>query len=85
MIKFASDLLQVSGFLWVFRFPLSIKLTTITEILLKVALNTIKYNFQIRFVNCSDSVVFFVFHFILGMTIFLSLCHLTFEGKGYGA
>jgi hypothetical protein len=56
----------------------------ITEILLKVALNTIKYNFQIRFLNCSDSVVFFVFHFILGMTIFLSLCHLTFEGKGYG-
>ena len=37
-IKFVSDLRQVSDFLW---FPPPIKLTTITEILLKVALNTI--------------------------------------------
>jgi hypothetical protein len=27
VIKFASDLQQVGGFLWVFRFPLPIKLT----------------------------------------------------------
>jgi hypothetical protein len=41
VIKFVSDLWQVSGFLW---FPLSIKLTLIhdiTELLLKVVLNTI--------------------------------------------
>lgn len=42
MIKFVGDLLQVGGFLWVFRFSPSIKLTPhdITEIL-KVVLNTI--------------------------------------------
>jgi hypothetical protein len=42
MIKFVSDLRQVGGFLRVFRFPPPIKLTDTTEILLKVALNTIK-------------------------------------------
>ena len=45
VIKFVSDLRQVGGFLRVLRFPPPIKLTTtiyITEILLKVALNTIK-------------------------------------------
>ena len=43
VIQFVSDLRQVGDFLWVFRFPLSIKLTThdFTEILLKVVLNTI--------------------------------------------
>ena len=43
VIKFVSDLRQVSGFLWVLRFPSPIKLTRhdVTEILLKVALNTI--------------------------------------------
>ena len=42
VIKFVSDLRQVDGFLRVLRFPPPIKLTTtITEILLKVALNTI--------------------------------------------
>jgi len=42
MIKFVSYLQQVGGFLWVLRFPPPIKLTTdITEILLKVTLNTI--------------------------------------------
>ena len=42
MIKFVSDLQQVCGFLHVLWFPALIKLTTtiITEILLKVALNT---------------------------------------------
>jgi hypothetical protein len=42
-VKFVSDLRQVSGFLRVLRFPQPIKLTAmidITEILLKVALNT---------------------------------------------
>ena len=43
MIKFVSVLWQVDGFLRVLRFPSSIKLTAkiMTEILLKVALNTI--------------------------------------------
>ena len=43
VIQFVSDLRQVGGFLLVFRFPPPIKLTChdITEILLKVALNTI--------------------------------------------
>jgi hypothetical protein len=43
MIKFVSDLRQVGGFIRVLRFPPPIKLiaTDITEILLKVALNTI--------------------------------------------
>jgi len=42
VIKFVSDLRQVGGFLCVLQFPPPIKLTaTITEILLKVALNTI--------------------------------------------
>jgi hypothetical protein len=40
VIKFVSDLRQVSGFLWVLRFPPPIKLTA-TEILLKVGLNTL--------------------------------------------
>ena len=39
MIKFVSDLRQVSGFLRVLRFPPPIKLTA--EILLQMALNTI--------------------------------------------
>ena len=44
VIKFVSDLRQVGGFPRVLRFPPPIKLTatTIAEILLKVALNTIK-------------------------------------------
>jgi len=33
---------QIGGFLWILRFPPPIKLHNITEILLKVALNTIK-------------------------------------------
>jgi hypothetical protein len=43
MIKFVSVLWQVGGFLRVLRFPSPIKLTAMimTEILLKVALNTI--------------------------------------------
>jgi hypothetical protein len=42
MIKFVSDLRQVGGLLRVLQFPPPIKLTAeITEILLKVALNTI--------------------------------------------
>jgi hypothetical protein len=45
MMMFVSDLRQVSGFLWVLQFLPPIKLTikkyNVTEILLKVALNTI--------------------------------------------
>ena len=42
VIKFVSDLRQVGDFLRIFRFPPPIKLTAtiITEILLKVSLNT---------------------------------------------
>ena len=42
VIKLVSALQQVGGFLQVLRFPPPIKLNDITEILLKVALNTIK-------------------------------------------
>ena len=44
VIKFVSDLRQVGGFLWVLRFPPWNKTERhdITEILLKVVLNTIK-------------------------------------------
>jgi hypothetical protein len=44
VIKFVSDLRQVGGFLRVLRFPPPIKLTRhdIAEIVLRVALNTIK-------------------------------------------
>jgi len=44
VVKFVHDLQQVGGFLWVFRFPPPIKLIAmhdITEIFLKVVLNTI--------------------------------------------
>jgi hypothetical protein len=41
VIKFVSYLWQVCGFLGVHRFPPPIKLTAMTDILLKVALNTI--------------------------------------------
>jgi hypothetical protein len=46
VIKSVSDLRQVRGFLRVLRFPLPNKTVhhDITEILLKVALNTIKQN-----------------------------------------
>jgi hypothetical protein len=46
VIKFVSDLRQVCGFLWVLMFPPPIKLDRhdITEILLKVVLNTINPN-----------------------------------------
>jgi hypothetical protein len=40
VIKFVSDLRQVGGILRGFRYPPPIKLTTMTEILLKVTLNT---------------------------------------------
>ena len=49
VIKFVSDLRQVGGFLRVLRFPSPIKLTAtiyITEIVLKVALNTINHKPQ---------------------------------------
>ena len=43
VIKFVNDFGQVGGFLWVLHFPPPMKLTAtdITEILLKVVLNTI--------------------------------------------
>ena len=56
VIKFFSDLLQVGGFLRVLRFPPTIKLTAmiypVTEILLKVALNTIKQTNNIILLLC---------------------------------
>jgi hypothetical protein len=54
MIKFVSDLRQVGGLLRVLRFPPPIKLITeITEILLKVALNTITIAQKIGMPNIS--------------------------------
>ena len=48
VIMFVSDLWQVGGFLWVLLFPPQIKVAkTITDILLKVALNTKKSNLDI--------------------------------------
>ena len=45
VIKIVSDLQQVSDFLWVLRFPPPIKLIDdLTEILLKVVLDTITLN-----------------------------------------
>jgi hypothetical protein len=48
VIKFVSDLQQVGGFLGVLRLPPPIKLITtiISEILLKVALNTTRKSFS---------------------------------------
>jgi hypothetical protein len=61
VIMFVSDLQQVSGLLWVLRFPLPIKLTSTTYILLKVTLNTITitltqfmYYVCIMYVLCSS-------------------------------
>jgi len=52
VIKFVSDLSQVCGFLRVLRFPPPIKLnSTIFEILLKVALSTIKPTNQSKVLN----------------------------------
>ena len=53
VIKFVSDLQRVGGFLRVPRFPPPIKLDChdITEILLKVALNTINQNYNVFFVQ----------------------------------
>jgi hypothetical protein len=56
MIKFVSDWRQVGGFLRVLRFPPPIKLTA-TEILLKVALNTIKQTVIIRAFHDDNKVV----------------------------
>jgi hypothetical protein len=54
MIKIVSDLRQVGGLLRVLRFPPPIKLITeITEILLKVALNTITIAQKIGMPNIS--------------------------------
>jgi hypothetical protein len=64
VIKFVSDLRQVSGFLRVLRFPPPIKLTNhdITEILLKVALHTINQStiiITVLFVLI-DEIIFFL-------------------------
>jgi hypothetical protein len=57
VIHFVSDLRQVGGFLQVLWFPPPIKLTAtydITEILLKMALDTIALNLYISFHDCFD-------------------------------
>jgi hypothetical protein len=59
-LKFVGDLRQIGAFLRVHLFPPPIKLTTryITEILLKVALNTINQNQRyhpILIMGCKDS------------------------------
>jgi hypothetical protein len=50
VIKFASDVWQVGGFLWLLRFPPPTKL--IAEILLKVALNTITLTLCVFILKC---------------------------------
>ena len=52
VIKFVSNLRQVGGFVRVLKFPLPIKtdrhdIQNVTEILLKVALNTINLNLNL--------------------------------------
>ena len=65
MIKFVSDLRQVGGFLWVLRFhPLSkTDRHDITEILLKVVLNTIIQTKLIN--NCSKFPISFLLNNIV--------------------
>jgi hypothetical protein len=65
MIKFVSDLRQVSGFLWILRFhPLSkTDRHDITEILLKVVLNTINQTKLIN--NCSKCPISFLLNYIV--------------------
>ena len=52
VIKFVSDSSLVGGFIWVLLFPPPLKLTTtiidITQILLKVALNTITLTITLK-------------------------------------
>ena len=72
MIKFVSDLRQVGGFLRVLRFPPPIKLHDrhdITEILLKVALNTITIN-QTEFVAITLDLVYLKFFDVLTKKFF---------------
>ena len=60
VIKFVSDLQQVGGFLQVLLFPPPIKLAAplITEILLKVALRTIKPTDQLKQSNKTNLILF---------------------------
>ena len=65
VIKFVGDLRQVGGFLWVLSFhPLSkTDLHDITEILLKVVLNTISQTKLIN--NCSKCPISFLLNYIV--------------------
>jgi hypothetical protein len=57
VLKFVSDLWQICGFLWILRFPPPIKKTDhhdITEILLKVALNTIFLTLTPEYINYTE-------------------------------
>ena len=65
VIKFLSDLRQVGGFLWVLRYhPLSkANRHDITEILLKVVLNTINQTKLIN--NCSKCRISFLLNYIV--------------------
>ena len=63
MIKFVSDIRQVGGFLRVLQFPPPIKLTVTiyTEILLKVALNTINLTItlvSVKYIQFMNNAIF---------------------------
>jgi hypothetical protein len=78
VIKFISDSRQVGGFLRVFRFPPSIKLTVhdITEILLKVALSTITltlYTCKLWHFICNIYILWMVYIITQGVKIRLNL------------
>ena len=70
VIKFVSNLRPVGGFLGVLRFPPPIKLFDITDILLKVVLNTIKPTRPCRLILCSFVYVLTCLH----MQYFMLLC-----------
>jgi hypothetical protein len=76
VIKFVSNLRPVGGFLGVLRFPPPVKLFDITDILLKVVLNTIKPTrpnlYLCRLILCSFVFVLTCLH----MQYFMHLCAL---------
>jgi hypothetical protein len=87
MIKFVSDLRQIGSFLWVLRFPPPIKSDhhDITEILLKVALNTITPPPLFLLQNCSLFFLIWIFHMIIIKVKFTALkLKFLFQRFNYG-
>ena len=84
VIKFVSDLRQVGGFLRVLQFPPPIKLTVAiyTEILLKVALNTITLTITLVSVKCIQSMNNAIFQTRIKLRSVGSTC-VIFDDYGY--